>query len=191
MKRVLVIPFLAAIACAPAPSFGQSLTSGTSAAAPSPSVRRVRVGSVAPLTPEEETILKAARDKARQDPAVEAAAQKMDAAMKAAHAAMVAKDKSIGPLLDQVEASSSPGALRPLFTPEETAQLRAAREAIKGTPEAEAWQTATVDHYEAQRKAEIAADPAVEAILNKLSGMRRRLIVVSGSPEPSASASPH
>lgn len=199
MKKVLIASFLAAIACAPASSFGQSPSPAASdapSAAPSLPTVHQQLGA-SPLTPEDRATLQSASQKAQQDPTVKADFKKMADAMKAAHGAMLAKDSSVGPLLDKIEAASAPGAPRPKLTPDEAMKLRAAREAIKGTPEADAWQKATTEYHDAVRQAMIAADPAVSDILMKISqsgAMHRSMVPpvppVSSSPAASASASP-
>jgi len=196
MKRIIVVSFLAAIACAPLSSFGQSLApavSDTPAAAP-PAPPKPGLGASL-LTPEERDTLMAAAQKARQDPAVKAAAEKMHEAMKAARDAMIATDKSLGPLIDKIEAatsSPSPGVPRPTLTADEREQLRAGRDAIKGTPAADAWQKATAEYFAALRQAMIAADASVAAILDKLpqGGPLGHGVGGAGPPRPSASASP-
>ncbi len=61
---------------------------------------------LASLSPEEQAKLKAAREKAMQDPSVEAAHEKMRQARKdfmtAMHGAMVKADPSIQPVLDKI-----------------------------------------------------------------------------------------
>jgi hypothetical protein len=120
------------------------------------------------LTPGERDALTAAGQKARQDPKVLAAAAEMNDAMEAVNAAMLAIDKSLGPILERVEAASSPGAGRLHLTADEREQLRAARESIEGSPEIDAWQKAAADYRETLRQAMIAADPSVAAILYKM-----------------------
>jgi hypothetical protein len=146
------------------------------------------------LTPEEQSTLRTASENAQKDPAVRAAVEKLHAAMTAARPAMLAKDPSLAPLLNKVEAISfpSPGAERPSLTADEMLKLRAGRSAINGTPLADAWRKATADYRAAVRQAMIAGDPSVAAILDKLSnaGGERRSIVATGSPKASASASP-
>jgi len=110
----------------------------------------------------------AAAKKARQDPAVVAAAAKMHQAILGFDDAMLAKDKSIGPVIDKIKAASSPGAPRPHLTAEEVEQLRSARVSMMGAPETDAWKQATEDYRAAMRQAMIAADPSMAAILAKL-----------------------
>lgn len=192
MKRRLLLSFLAAIACVAGSSFGQTPSPApteTPAATP-PAAPFHRRGIT--LTPDERSTLLAAGKKAQQDPAVKAAREKMDAAMKAAREAMVAKDKSLAPLFDKVEAASSPGAPRPHFTAGEAAQLRAARDSILGTPEADALQKAEVEYRAAVRQAMIASDPNVAPILDRLpdlrgeTGITRPPLRAPASPAPSA-----
>jgi hypothetical protein len=128
---------------------------------------RPRMGMLS-LTPDEIAKLRAASKAAQQDPDVKIAAAKMRDAMKAAREAMVAKNKALSPLLDKVEASASPGAQRPTFSADERQQLRDARQSIIGTPEAQAWQEATQEYRDALHKAMVAADPSVQAILDKM-----------------------
>jgi hypothetical protein len=151
------------------------------------------------LTPEERTELMTASRKAQQDPAVKAAAAAMRAAMEAARAAMAAKDPAVKPLLDEIEAASSPGAPRPTLSSDDREKLLAARNAIKGTPEAAAWQKSITDFRAAVRKAMIADDPAVAAIFAKMPppGMMRRPMAppspvapAPATPVPSAASSP-
>jgi hypothetical protein len=141
----------------------------------------------------------AAAKKARQDPAVVAAAAKMHQAMLAFDDAMLAKDKSIGPVIEKIKAASSPGAPRPRLTAQEVEQLRSARVSMMGAPETDAWKQATEDYRAAMRQAMTAADPSMAAILAKLpegggTGAPRTvaspaLASPSASPTPSASPS--
>jgi hypothetical protein len=165
VKKQLLIPFLAAMACAPAASNGQSFSPAASGTFVSAPARRERLGT---LSPQERTVLIAVGQKARQDPKVREAAEKMRNARKALNAAMVAKDNTLRPILDKVEAASSPGGIPPRLTGDEREQLRAAREAMKGTPEADAWQKASADYHQAVREAVIAADPSAAPILEKM-----------------------
>ncbi len=109
---------------------------------------------------------------AQQDPKVLASIEEMRSAMKAARAAMEAKDTAIAPLLDKIEAGAAPGAQPPRLTPDEFMELGAARKAIAGTPEAAAWQQATADYRKAVESALLAADPAVGPILQKITAAR-------------------
>ena len=158
MKKILLASFLAAIACATTTSFGQG--------APAPGSPQAQAGGMmGSITPDERTALVSASQKARQDPDVVAAGAKMHDAMEAARVVIVATDPSLTPLFDKIKAA---GAQRPQLTQEEIAKLRAGRDAINGTPESNAWEKATADYREAMRKAMIAADPSVAAILAKL-----------------------
>ena len=94
MKKALLLPFLAAIACAPLSSFGQA---PAPAPADTPAVPAQRPEI---LTPEERQTLMDAGQKARLDPAVQAADVKRHEALKAAGDAMVGTDKSLGPLIE-------------------------------------------------------------------------------------------
>jgi len=111
MKKIIAISFLAAIACAPSPSFGQSPSpaeSGSaSAAVAAPSVQLAprKPGGMLNLSPEERAALTAATEKARQDPAVQAASAAMQSArqayMKAMHDAVIAADPSVEAILSK------------------------------------------------------------------------------------------
>ena len=176
MKRLLFVFALAAIACPAAPTSAQS----PSPAAVSAPQDRGAYG----LTSEERSTLIAADGVARNDPAVVTALAAMQAAKAVACATMIVKTPSIAPLLEKIEPSNAPapGATPVQLTDAEKAQLKAARDSIKGTPEADAWKQATDDFRAALRKATIAANPACEAILDKLpqgAGM--------GRPKPAAS----
>jgi hypothetical protein len=167
MNKIIVIPCLAAIASLSMPSFAQD-------ASPAPSVSGQPSGPVASPTPDVEAALSEARVKARQDPAVQAAAEKLHEAMKVAHAAMLAKDPTLGPLLEKIEAASAPGSRPPSFTADEYLKIHEGMASIRGTPEADAWKQATADYRAALRKAMVAADPSIADILARL-------------PEPGAS----
>ena len=179
-----------------ATSFGQTPSPAPSApSAPSAPPAYLRPGAgIAALTLEERTALVTAGQKARQDPKVQAAAEKVKEAMKAVEDAMVAKDKSLAPIIAKAQAATSPGAPRPLLTGTERMQFIAAREAMQGTPELAAAQQASADYREAVRQAMIAADPSIAAIIEKLSQTgpmpMRPSIGSAASPSPSPSASP-
>jgi hypothetical protein len=144
------------------------------------------------LTPEENQTLKDAMQKARQDPTVQAANLRKQEAAKAARDAIVAKDKSFGPLFEKIMPTSapSPGAARPVLSADEQAQLHAAQESIMGTPEGAALQKANLDYVQALHAAMIAADPAVDAIFAKLpqNAMFTHHAAASPSPAPAAAA---
>jgi len=189
----ILVPFIAAISCATVSVFAQSpapATSGSNSAAPSaaPSQQHMPL-----LTPEENQTLRDAMQKARQDPTVQAANLKKQEAMKAARDAIVAKDKSFGPLFEKVMPTSapSPGAARPVLSGDERVQLQAAEESLKGTPEGAALQKAGADYVQALHAAMIAADPAVDAIFAKLPQnpmFAHHPAAASPSPAPGASS---
>lgn len=156
-----------------------------------------RGGGSSMLNPQDQQALQAADAKAKNDPAVEAAAEKMHAASMAARAAMVARDPSIAPLLNEMQpaASPSPGAEPHHLTADEYLKIRAARLAIVDTPEGHAWKQATEDYQAAHRAAMIAADPSVTPILARLShgaSVARPSIAATGLAMPTGtpSASP-
>jgi hypothetical protein len=119
------------------------------------------------ISPEEKQTLDDAAKKAQQDPAVKAARDKMDAAMKDIGKAMVAKDSSLASLVDKVEAAAVPGASPASLSPQERQKLRGGREAVKGTPEDDAWMAAAKD-YRIALQQKMITDPAVAAIFEKL-----------------------
>jgi hypothetical protein len=190
MKKVLVASFLAAIACGPISSFGQSpapAASDTPVAAPSVAAPAAPRSGLANISPAESDTLRAANQKAQKDPAVQAAAEKMRAARKAAADAIVAKDKSLAPLFDKIEAASA-ASQRVALTADERQQLNAGFDSIKGTPEADAFQKSNNDFRQVVRQAMIAADPSVAAILAKLP-QPTVTHAGPGAPRPAASAS--
>lgn len=134
--------------------------------APSPSLPAPPPGGVI-LTPEERQTLQAAVTKARQDPDVKAAGEKLRDAAKIANDLMAQKDPAVAPLIAKIESGMTPGAPRPHISQDEAMQLREARQFIKGTPEDEAWQQATTTYRAAMTKSMIAADPSVADILAK------------------------
>jgi hypothetical protein len=135
----------------------------------------------------------AASKKAEQDPMVQAADLKRRDAMKAARALMVSKDKGVEPIIQKIEAASTPGAPRLNLTAEERTELGTARESLRGTPEGDALAKSNTDYREALQKAMVAVDPAVAEILAKLpqrAPMAPSRSIISASPAPAASASP-
>jgi hypothetical protein len=177
MKRLLALLFVASSA------LGQS-------ASPSLSVPAIRQRvSIPALTPDESKALVAAAQKARQDPKVQVADEKMREAMKAVDDAMVAKDKALALLIAKAQGSLSAS---------ERQQLLTARQAMNGTPEKAASQKASADYHAAVTQAMIAADPSIVAIIERLSqgngnGARRSVSFGIGATSPAAlpSATPH
>jgi len=188
MKRHLVLPILGALACAAVISFGQSPS-------PSPSGTPILQRSRA-ITPEERAALIVAGQKAREDPKVQAAAMRMHAAAMAFNAAMVARDASLGPILQKIDAANSEAGLHIRLTADDREQLRAAREAMRGTPEAAALQQATADYRKTASDAMTAADPSLSAIIARLpqpggdTRIGRIMAPVPPGPAASPSASP-
>jgi len=185
MKIRFLVPFLAAIASSAA--IGQS---------PSPSATPLVAAPVrartAPFSAADRGSLIAAGEKIRKDPKVIAAAAKMHAAMLAVNAVMVAKDPSLGPILDKIQAASVPHAVRTPLTPDDRQKLRAARDAMKGTPEGAAWLQATMDYRAAVREAMLTADPGISNVLNKLPqpGVHVTGAAITSGSAASPSASP-
>lgn len=108
---LLITPLALAMMCA-SPSFAQD-ASATPGAAPSPHHKPKfekpdKEGPLANLSPEEREKLKAAHEKAMQDPKVQAAHETLAAAQKAFQdalkAALLQADPSLGPILEKMEA---------------------------------------------------------------------------------------
>jgi hypothetical protein len=159
------LPLLAAIACLSAPCFAQG------PAQPPPAPAAVKpVPGLSILTPDERSTLVTVTQEATDAPAVKAAIKKRHEAIVAEHAAMVAKDKSLGPIFEKIDAGISPNVLPPTLTDAQRAKLLAARAAMAGTPEEAAVQKAAADYREALHKAMIAEDPSIAPILDKMEG---------------------
>lgn len=191
VKTLFLLPLFAALLCAAAvPAFGQA-----AAASPAPlgTPSLLSIQSLRPLTPEERTRLAGVRQKAMRDPRVRAAAARMRDAARALDAAMVAQDKSLRPILDKAEAAQSPGSFHIRLTGDEREELRAAREAMEGTPEEAAVQKAEDDYRKTTADVMTAADPSMAAIIAGLTrpggemGMGVRRDIEMGSPSPSGS----
>ncbi len=159
------LPLLAAIACVSAPCLAQS----TAQPPPAPAAARPGPG-LAILTPDERSKLVAVTQEAIDAPPVKAAIKKRHAAVVAEHAAMIARDKSLAPIFDKLDAGASPNVLPPTLTDAQHAKLIAARAAMAGTPEDAAVEKAGADYREALHKAMIAVDPSVAPILDKMEG---------------------
>jgi hypothetical protein len=195
MKKILLVALGAALTGSALTSFAQSPSPAPSdSPAAAPSAAAPALSSATELTEEEKATLQNATEKAQQDPSVLASIDAMRKAMKDARAAMVAKDPSIAPLLDKIEAGAAPGSQPPRLTAEEFTELGAARKAIVGTPEAAAWKMATAEYRANVQKAMIAADPAVGPILEKIAALKMQADMArasnAASPAASASATP-
>jgi Spy/CpxP family protein refolding chaperone len=156
--------------------------------------RRGMMQGLQNLTPEEKEKLKAAREKAMQDPKVQDAQENMKAANEVFRAArkqaLLAQDPTLGPILDKLEAGQKPvlsgsqggtktgpperGGRRPdlsVLTPEEREKLKAANEKIKDNPDVvsarEKAMEANKQFFSAMHDAMLAADPSIEPILKK------------------------
>jgi hypothetical protein len=142
------------------------------------------------LTADERSALIADGQKAWQDPDVQAAAEKMRDATTALDDAILEKEVSLRPILDKVTATDTLGGGSQRLTADEREQLRAARESMKNSPEARALKAATAEYQRTTRRALIAVDPSIAAILDKLPrgnmGMGPGLRRVMG-PEPTSS----
>jgi hypothetical protein len=190
MKTLFLLPLSAALLCAAAvPVFGQA-----AAASPAPlGTPSLLIQSLRPLTPEERTRLAGARQKAMRDPRVRAAAARMRDAARALDAAMAGKDKSLRPILDKAEAAQSPGSFHIRLTGDEREELRAAREAMEGSPEEAAVRKAEDDYRKTAADVMTAADPSMAAIIAGLMqpggemGMGVRRDIEMGAPSPSGS----
>jgi hypothetical protein len=139
---------------------------------------------LSPLTAEEKARIAKAGQAAQQDPEVIASGVELNDAVKAATVAMIAKDPTLKPLLDKIEAASAPGAERPQFSSGDYDHLSAGRASIAGTPEAATWQKATLQYREAVHKAMLAADPTLDAVFKKLEAR------AAGGGPPAAAATP-
>jgi len=139
------------------------------------------------LTADERDALVAAGQKAQQDPAVQAAAEKMHEAAMALHAAMLARDSSLGPIFDKLLAENTPSAPHARLTADEREQLHAARESMKDSPEAAALHTATAEYRRIAIQAMITADPSVAPIVSRLPRPDTSLRRFLASPSPGAS----
>jgi hypothetical protein len=183
--RPLLPLLLASLACVSA--FGQAPSPSPSG---SPFVARPSA-DFTPLTPDEGKTLNAASEKAKNDPKVIAAAKKLHTAMLDARAVMIAQNPKIAALLERAMPSGSPsfGSPRPAMTAEDFPKIRAARDAIKDTPQGLAWQKATAEYRTAVHDAMIAADPKVAAIFAKLPPVGIPGAGKNSSPSPAAS--PH
>ena len=207
MKKLL-IPVLGLLGCSGA--FAQTAAADASAspaadasatppsvASPAPSAPAFHPGRTPLISPEENQKLRAANMKAKEDPAVVAARQKIMDSMKAAREAIIAKDPSMTPIFDKLQPSTppAPGAPRPQLTAEEQGKLVTARQSMKGTPEEAAVMSAQTEYSDALDKAMIAADPSVEPIVNKIKAARAmmqhppRPAVQPPAAAPSASGS--
>lgn len=141
--------------------------------------------------------LKAAHEKAMQDPKVKAAREKQKAAAeefaKVVRPLAMKEDKSIEPILDKMDktAAENPqggqtgaGAARPgggrgpmgNLTPAEREKMRALHEKLKDDPEykaaAEKRRAADQELREATRNAMLAADPSLQPVLDKMDKAR-------------------
>jgi hypothetical protein len=136
-----------------------------------------------------------AGQKAWQDPEVQVAAEKMHEAAMNLDTAMLKKEVSLGPILDKLSAGNALGGNAARLTADEREQLRAAREAMRNSPEAQALNRATAEYQRVARRAIIAADPSITGLLDELPrgnmgmgpGMRR---VIEPGPSVNPAASP-
>lgn len=159
---------LALLAGAPLAAFAQSPAPSPEASAPAAASHAAAPGM--PFSTEDREKLQAAHTKAMQDPAVQAALIKENVAADHLRAAMIAEDKSLGPILDKIpnpSAAASPGK-HEVLSPEEREKVVSARDHLKDSPEGHAMKTAAMDFRSTVRSAMIAADPSVAPILDQI-----------------------
>lgn len=141
-----------------------------------------------PFSAEDGQKLRAARATAMKDPAVQSALIKETKAADGLRAALLAEDKSLGPILDKIPNPSSAAARatpQPL-TPEERTKIIAARDGLKDAPEGRAMQSAAIEFKTALRAAMITADPSVGPILDKIDAAAAAMRASQmGGPAPS------
>jgi len=182
MKRQFLVSVLAAMAGAA--SFAQSPTPWPPNASESPEpFRHWRM-----LSADEHDALLTAAGKARENPAVRAAAIRLQQAVKGYNQAMIARDASIGPVLEKAELAGGLEGFHIRLTGDESEQLRADREAMKGTAAEDALQRAMADYRKAAVHALIAADPSLAGVADSLPLMGMRgLLAPELAPSPSPS----
>ncbi|MBV9128129.1 MAG: hypothetical protein JO117_08600 [Verrucomicrobia bacterium] len=145
---------------------------------------------LAQLTPEERQKLKAAHDAALRDPAVQALegerTSNRPAFQRAVREAMLRADPSVGPILEKMrgargQTQTQLSSRLALLTPEEQAQLRAARQSVRNDPAVvsarqavasattpDARQQARRALVEAMQSAMLKKDPSIAPILEKM-----------------------
>jgi spore coat protein CotF len=172
------------------------------------------------FSPEEREKLKAAREKAMQDPKVKTAQENMKAANEvfaaARKQALLAQDPSLGPVLDKLETAmkqNPPGpqgagaqagppgrggrrmeaALNSL-TPEERQKFQAANQKIKDNPDVvsarEKKMQADKQFAAAMHDAMLAADPTLEPLLKKMEEARQQRQSRNQDSPPPATPTP-
>jgi hypothetical protein len=140
------------------------------------------------LPADERDSLFAVAEKAREDPGVRAAASRAREAVKTFNEAMIARDASIGPVLEKAESAGEPGGFHIRLTGDEAEQLRADREAMKGTAAEDALQRAMADYRKALVRVVTTVDPSLAGAVDRLPGMGMRGLLAPGplaSPSPS------
>lgn len=151
-------------------------------------------GPMANFTPEEREKLKAAREKAMEDPKVQDALEnRKDANEKfqsVMRPALLAVDPSLEPILDKMQKArqgnqgGAPDAVRKMpdrplsvLTSEEREKLKAAHDKVKDNPELKSAQEERIAAEKAfgtaMHDAMVAADPTVEPLLKKIGEFKR------------------
>jgi hypothetical protein len=141
------------------------------------------------LSSDDRGALFAAVEKAREDPAVKAAAARVRQAAKVFNEAMIARDASIGPVLEKAETAGGPESFHIRLSGDESEELRADREAMKGTAAEDALQRAVADYRKALAHAIVLSDPSAAVFVDRLPQMRMREVLMA-EPDASPSASP-
>lgn len=173
------------------PLMAQDTTTNSPSTTATPSAQHhhhhMRGGDHAKLTKQERTELRAAFQKAKDDPSVVAAMQDMKEASKALReadrSAMLKADPKLQPLLDKMAAAhkrhkkgekawKGKHEKGGMLTSDERAELKTAHEKAKNDPQVQTAKTQFEKTRkvlgDAMRKAAIAADPNVKPILDKL-----------------------
>ena len=122
------------------------------------------------LTADEREALMTASEAARNDPRVKVAAMELATAKKQEVNAMLAADPGIAPLLDKATGDGGHGMPGARLTADQREELRAARESIKDSTAAGAFQKASDDYHAAIRQAMLTVDPTIGPVLDKLPG---------------------